>query len=96
MKKLLLALLLVSSSVMADTWVMNNNGGGQIVLTDRACKGHPSLNQAYTYTNSIYLGGCWAIVDGKVHVAWDNNQGRRVYEMNDFVQDQVTSKKGGI
>ena len=33
MKKLLICMLFISSSVMADTWVMANQGGGQIVLT---------------------------------------------------------------
>ena len=97
MKKLLFGLfVLVSGSVMADTWVLQNNGGGQIVLTDRKCPGHPTLNESYTYTNSIYLNGCWAIMDGKVHVVWDKGQGRRVYELNDFVPDQVTPKKKGV
>ena len=94
MKKLLIGLLLVSGSVMADTWVMNNNGGGQIVLTDRVCKQSKALYEAYTHTNQGYWSGCWAIVDGKVHVVWENKD-RRVYELNDFVADQVTSKKKG-
>jgi hypothetical protein len=33
-------------------------------------------------------------MDGKVHVVYENGE-RRVYEMNDFVQDQVTPKKKG-
>ena len=94
MKKLFLILALVSGVAQADTWVMPNNGGGQVVLTDRACKGYKNLYEAYTYTNSVFLEGCWALVDGKVHVAW-NNQGRRVYEMNDFVAGDVTPKKKG-
>lgn len=95
MKKLLIALLLISSSAMADTWTMKNNGGGQIVLTDRKCEGFKHLNQAYTYTNDAYLDGCWTLIDGKVHIAWGKNQGRRVYEINDFVPDQVEPKKNG-
>ena len=94
MKKLFLILAIVSGIAQADTWVMPNNGGGQVVLTDRACKGYKNLYEAYTYTNNIYIDGCWALVDGKVHVAW-NNQGRRVYEMNDFVAGDVTPKKKG-
>ncbi len=95
MKKLLLALLLVSGSVMADTWVMPNNGGGQVVLTDRLCKGYKSIYYAYSYTDKVYLDGCWGLVDGKVHVAWEKGQGRRVYNMNDFVAEDVTPKKKG-
>lgn len=92
MKKLLIALALVSGIAQADTWVMPNNGGGQIVLTDRKCVGYKTLYYAYTYTNQAYFDGCWALIDGKVHVVWEKNQ-RRVYNMNDFVADEVTPKK---
>ena len=95
MNKLFLILAIVSQTVLADTWVMPNNGGGQVVLTDRECKGHKGLYEAYTYTNQVYMDGCWALIDGKVHVAWGKGQGRRVYEMNDFVAGDVTPKKKG-
>jgi len=95
MKWIVAVLCAVSLNAMADTWVMPNNGGGQVVLTDRLCKGYKNLYQAYTYTNQVYIDGCWALVDGKVHVAWDKNNGRRVYEMNDFVAGDVTPKKKG-
>lgn len=94
MKKLLICMLFISSSVMADTWVMNNNGGGQIVLTDRLCKGQKSIYYAYTHTTQAYFDGCWALLDGKVHVVWEGGQ-RRVYNLNDFVADEVTPKKKG-
>ena len=97
MKKLFIGLvMLVSGSVMADTWVLQNNGGGQIVLTDRKCPGHPSLFEVYSYTDKVYLKGCWAVIDGKVHIGWEQGQGRRVYELNDFVPDQVSQKKKGV
>ena len=95
MKKLFLILVIVSNMAQADTWTMKNNGGGQIVLTDRKCAGQKYLNQAYTYTTEAYLDGCWGLIDGKVHIVWGKNQGRRVYEINDFVPDQVTPKKQG-
>lgn len=95
MKKLLIALALISGIAQADTWVMPNNGGGQVVLTDRVCEGYKSLHQAYTYTDKVYLSGCWTVMDGKVHIAWDKNQGRRVYELENFTPDQVTPKKKG-
>ena len=94
MKKLLICMLFISSSVMADTWIMPNQGGGQVVLTDRKCEKHKTLNQAYTYTNKIYVSGCWALIDGRVHVVWDGNE-RRVYEVSDFTPDEVTPKKKG-
>ena len=92
MKKLFLILAIVSGIAQADTWVMPNNGNGQIVLTDRKCVGYKHLYYAYTYTNQAYFDGCWALIDGKVHVVWEKNQ-RRVYNMNDFVADEVTPKK---
>lgn len=95
MNKLFLILAIISGMAQADTWVMPNNGGGQVVLTDRKCKGYENLFQAYTYTNQVYLDGCWNLIDGKVHVAWDKGNGRRVYEINDFVAGDVTPKKKG-
>ena len=68
MKKMLIALALVSCNAIADTWVMANQGGGQIVLTDRKCQGYKALFYAYTYTDKAFLDGCWALMDGKVHV----------------------------
>ena len=93
---MLIALALVSCNAIADTWVMANQGGGQIVLTDRKCQGYKALFCAYTYTDKAFLDGCWALMDGKVHVVWEKMKGRNVYEMNDFVSDQVTPKKKGV
>ena len=95
MKRLLIVVLAVLSlSANADSWVMANNGGGQVVLTDRLCKGYKHVYYAYTHTPRFYMDACWALMDGKVHVVYENGE-RRVYEMNDFVQDQVTPKKKG-
>ena len=97
MKKLLIGLVvLISGSALADTWVMPNEGGGQIVISDRLCQGYKHIYQAYAYTNKGYIEGCWALMDNKVHIVWEKNNGRRVYEMNDFVPDQVTPKKKGV
>ena len=93
MKKLLIALVLVSCNAMADTWVMANNGNGQIVITDRLCQGYKHIFYAYSYSDRAFLEGCWAVIDGKVHIEWNQKVGRRVYEMNDFVPEQVTPKK---
>lgn len=93
MKKLLLALALVSCNALADSWAMKNDGGGQIVLTDRKCQGYKSLFYAYTYTGRTYSDGCWTILDGKVHVVWED-KARRVYNISDFAPE-TTNKKGG-
>ena len=96
MKKLLFGLvMLVSGYAIADTWVMGNQNGGQIVITDRLCTGYKHIYQAYSYSDKGYLEGCWTLMDGKVHIVWSNNVGRRVYEMNDFIPDQTTAKKKG-
>jgi len=79
---------------MADTWVMPNQGGGQIVLTDRKCRGYKHLYYAYSHTPKAYFFGCWTILDGKIHVVWEGKE-RRVYNLNDFVADEVSPKKKG-
>ena len=95
MKKILLIAALISAPAMADSWVMPNQGGGQVVLTDRKCQGYKELFYAYTYTDRVFLDGCWTLLDGKVHIAWEKRQGRRVYDISDFVPDEVTPKKKG-
>ena len=95
MFRLLLTIALcVTFNAKADSWTMENQGGGKVVLTDRACneKGTNSLKYAYTYTDNSFYEGCWALMDGKVHVVWGKKD-RRVYEMNAFVQDHVEPKK---
>jgi hypothetical protein len=94
MKLIVAVLCAVSFNAMADTWTMPNHGGGQIVLTDRKCKGYSKLLEAYSYTGKGYWEGCWTVIDGKVHVAWEGNE-RRVYDISDFKPDEVTPKKKG-
>lgn len=90
---LLIVTLCTAFNASADSWTMNNQGGGKVVLTDRACneKGTKTLKYAYTYTDNSFLEGCWALIDGKVHVVWGKKD-RRVYEINAFVQDHVEPK----
>lgn len=98
MKKILvsLALLSVLTNAKAESWVMPNTSGGEITITNQKCKlgngEYGSLNHAYTWTNQVYLEGCWTIVDGNVHVLWDlkNGSQRRVYKPTDF------TKKGSM
>ena len=95
MKKLFLILAIVSNVAHADTWVMPNNGGGEITITDRLCQGFKNIYYAYSYSDVSFIEGCWALMDGKVHIQWNNGVGRRVYELNGFVPDQTTAKKKG-
>ncbi len=91
MRGLILALLLFTGSqAHAQVYVMPNDGGGEITLTSRQCehkgKTYPSLKEAYTWSNQIYVGGCWAVIDGNVHIIWHVNDRaeRRVYNIQSF------------
>ena len=94
MKKILaIALFILSSTAMADVWVMKNQGGGEITLTSDRCKAdnyaYPDLKNAYTWTNQVYQEGCWALIDGNVHVTWINSNGSRnrmVYPPSSFTK----------
>lgn len=91
---LLLAMALCAAfNANADSWTMDSQAGGKVVITDRACneKGTKTLRYAYAYTDKAFLEGCWALMDGKVHVVWGKKD-RRVYEINAFVQDHVEPK----
>ena len=91
MKKTLLGLLLVSGIANAQVFVMPNNGGGEITLTQEKCKAdngaYPALRHVYSWTNSYYMEGCWAVIDGNISVIWMNKDGsreRRIYPINGF------------
>ena len=94
MKKLLAALaLLVSLNAHAESWAMPNTGGGEITLTDQPCTAdggrYAALKKAYSWTNKAYIEGCWAIIDGNVHVVWalaDGTRPRNVYNINSFTR----------
>ncbi|MES2362382.1 MAG: hypothetical protein V4646_11345 [Pseudomonadota bacterium] len=80
--------------VRADTWEQPNEGGGRIVLTDRACneKDSAELMSAYTYLgNGSMLPGCWATLDAKVHIVWDNGK-RSVFSMYSFVANPANKQ----
>jgi hypothetical protein len=91
MRGLILALLLFTGSqVQAQVYVMPNEGGGEITLTSRQCehkgKTYSNLKEAYTWSNQIYIGGCWTVIDGNVHIIWNLNDRaeRRVYNIQSF------------
>ena len=73
MKKLLLALLFVSLTAQAESYSRNNAGGGLIVLTDTVCPNFPYLKWMYTTSPTGQTSyGCWAFINGVVHVAYDD------------------------
>lgn len=85
--------LLASTSALAESWVSTNRGGGEITLTDRVCrfkgKEYPKLREAYSWTNSIVVEGCWSLLDDMVHVIWfepDGGHDKRVYPPQGFVK----------
>ncbi len=94
MRGLILALLLFTGSqAHAETWVSVNKGGGEITLTDRVCKNngkeYPKLREAYSWTQSIVIEGCWALIDGNVHVIWFEPSGgadKRIYPPQGFMK----------
>ena len=96
MKKLLLALALLTGVAQAQTYVMPNNGGGEITLTTQTCKAdngaYTQLKHAYTWSNSVYMEGCWALIDGNVHITWlhsDGTRARRVYDPKYFTKKET-------
>ena len=69
----------------AATYETDNEGGGKIVLTDRECKNYPALRSMYAFhSTGVYLDGCWGMIDGKVHVIYNQTKERRVYPAEIF------------
>lgn len=95
MKTLILALALMTSAAHAQTFAASNNGGGQMILKmDERCARSADLMRVYTFTKEgVTLEGCWAYIDGAVHVIWDDGD-KRVYPADMFVRiDKQQPKK---
>ena len=98
MKKFIAGLLMVPCMAFAESWSMKNQNGGEIVITDRACKingkDYSPLKEAYSYWSGGYMSGCWYIEDSMIKIIWSlangNRAETRVYQFNDFTQ-----KSGG-
>lgn len=90
MKKLLYGLLMLPCISHAITWSMPNQNGGEIVITDRDCmhdgKSYAPLKEAYSYSEGIYIEGCWTVQDGMIRVIWNLKSGAKslIYDMKDF------------
>lgn len=86
MKKIALALLLVCSSVRAELYLSaKNEGGGEIVLTTytvASCEGLKAMYAMLPSGKTYY--GCWAYVNDKIHVRYEDGE-RRVYPIDSFV-----------
>ena len=95
MKNLLLIAALISAPALADSWAMPNQAGGEIVLTDRPCPGHPKLLSAYNYSSGgRSQSGCWTVIDDMVHVIWDDSGRRYTYSLDSFYVKSKDKKKG--
>ena len=90
MKKLLLALMLVSGVAHSGTFAtMPNQANGKIVLTDEACKldgrTYDGLHRAYNYGSSGYTSeGCWMMEDETIVVAWIGSKDKMRYPSANF------------
>ena len=93
MKKLLLIAALVAAPAMADSWAIVNKNGGEIVITDRVCKGYKNLRFGYSYAEAgKTLNGCWTIIDDRVHFIYDDGT-VYTYPVSSFYK-KSTDKKG--
>ena len=93
MKRLLLIAALVAAPAMADSWATANKNGGEIVITDRACRGYKNLRFGYSYSEGgKTLNGCWTIIDDRVHFIYDDGT-VYTYPLTSFYK-KSTDKKG--
>jgi len=85
MKKLLIALMLVSSAVHAEEWLeLPNNAGGKILLLTSKCKGSDTgLLVISTIPKGINLHGCWYAFADMIHISWDSGQASS-FDPNEF------------
>ena len=88
---LIAAILTCAASAQAITLVQPNAGGGKLMLTGTTCPkpGFAVLKQAYSFvTNGSAIFGCWTLMDGMIHISWDNGV-RSIFEVDSFtVQDE--------
>lgn len=96
MKTLIFALALTAGAAQAQTFIAANEGGGGIVLTFRQCEDVRGKDlwhgYAFDKTGKV-LKGCWALLDGFVHMAYENGM-TRVYTQDTFTQVGESKKKG--
>ena len=94
MKKLLIAAaLLTAASAHADSWAIINKNGGEIVITDRACKDYKNLRFGYSYSESgKTLTGCWTMIDDRIHFIYDDGT-TYTYPVSSFYK-KSSDKKG--
>jgi hypothetical protein len=88
MSKLLIALLLLSTTAYADSWESPNKIGGKIVLTDTKCTSEPTKMVIFSQSNEgPTLFGCWFYAEGYIMVTW-NDGDIRSYPSDTFTKKQ--------
>jgi len=71
MSKLLIALLIVSSTVQAESlFETYNKAGGKIVLTDELCRDNKHKLAYSMMDGADTLLGCWSADSSYVHIGW--------------------------
>ena len=96
MKKLAFAVLsMLSVNTFADSFFMPNKDGGEIVITTNACiVGKEEIKgalEAYAFSPSAFVKGCWFIKEGDVMVIYETGE-TRVYKMEQFQVKQAAPK----
>lgn len=88
MKKLLFSLLLVCGAVSAgEYWTMPTEAGGEIVLTNTKTDtcGDVLLVMYLVKSTQEVIYGCWALLDDRIHVRFDNGM-RRAYDLSNWTK----------
>jgi hypothetical protein len=97
MKKLLIALMLVAGSALADTAATMQNGhGGTTVLTDVDCdSGRGFIVYSQNPTGTTFFG-CWWSDSTMVHITWQDGDFRsypfKIFTLNIPVLDRMRVK----
>lgn len=75
MKKLLLALCLVSSLAHADAWLeIPTQQGGKILLLSTGCGESSGKMAIATQPGAINVNGCWWYFADMIHVVWSDKR----------------------
>lgn len=79
MKRLLIALMLISGFANAEEWFESaNESGGKIVLLTSECSSRPeqkTLKRMYAaHKTGATVWGCWNYWSEQVHVIYDDGQ----------------------
>lgn len=93
MNKLLLGLVLVSTSAFCEPIAYTmNEGGGKIVITNEQCNGSTYKLAYATHPNTNTQFGCWYSDQIGIHINW-NTSGLRSYDYSGW---SMVNKKANL